>query len=788
MTNPRTTTSPPAKTLPIRRAPAARALLALVLPLALAVACDRTHSLDEIRTLQQSGRYADTIDDLRAHLEESPDDPELHLLYGTALSRTGAARVAVWSLRKAAESPDWTVPATLELSAAQARASNWDEAIAAADAVIEIDPENVPAHLMRGEARLSKGVDPEKALEDFELVLAADPTQLSALNSRASILLLLGRIDEAAEAIDQLEALVARNPADQEGQSGLCAAQAVLRQERGEIEDAEKRFDDCLEQFPSHRVLVEAAVTFFDARGDAARSDAILTKALELEPMMLVYRRTLAMRAEEAGDSVRALALLKEGLVSDNPEVRAALWTDVTNYHLDRDELPEAVAAYEEALALVENPPQIAILTHADLLARAGRHADALRVAKGLDNDAYVGLIEARVALDQGDPKRALARLDQVFPTWPNNAGARYYAARAAERMGDFARAVEEYRQAVRSAPYETEAGLRLAKLHLAAGSYGEAWDNVSQYVAIQPGDPEGARVMVAAAARDPKADLHALLGQFRQVGLWSPAVAVRLAWLSEHESPDAALKWLDGLPGPAPDWTNPMLAEALRARVLVLCDAGRTDEARALVAAALAAHPDEADFNEIEAALLERSDADPAAIEAAYQAALALDGRQPQALEGLARQLEANGDSEGALELYDRATHAAPESTSAARRAARLAGRTLGEAAAEKRWTALLDEHPWDHEAAEVLAALRRTRGELDATTLDYAERAVMFGGGAEARALLVAVHEARGEKERAAEVARAFAEGKPIPPRKSKAATASEEAKGKGLEQGAG
>ena len=82
------------------------------------------------------------------------------------------------------------------------------------------------------------------------------------------------------------------------------------------------------------------------------------------------------------------------------------------------------------------------------------------------------------------------------------------------------------------------------------------------------------------------------------------------------------------------------------------------------------------------------------------------------------------------------------------------------------------MKEHPWNAEAARSLVEMRLARNETGAVTLDYAERAVMFGGGKEANALLIRVHEARGEVERARVVAKALEEGKPIPPRNPTAA----------------
>ncbi len=159
-------------------------LLASSSLLALVSGCNREPSLEEIRALQAEGRYAETVEPLRHRLESTPDDPETHFLYGTALSRTGAARVAIWSLRKAAETAAWKVPATLELSSAQSSSGNWQAAIDAASAVIEAEPDNLPAYVLRGEAYLNEGEHPEHAIEDFDFVLDQDPTNRAALSSR----------------------------------------------------------------------------------------------------------------------------------------------------------------------------------------------------------------------------------------------------------------------------------------------------------------------------------------------------------------------------------------------------------------------------------------------------------------------------------------------------------------------------------------------------------------------------------------------------------------------------
>lgn len=741
--------------------------------------CDRTASIEEIKAMQGAGRYEESIEPLRKRLEATPDDPETHLLYGAALSRTGAGRVAVWSLRKAAENPEFELEATLELAGAQARVGNWKEAIAAAETVLELDPENQTARILRGEAYINDGQKPEKAIEDFDHVIEADPTHLQALTSRASALLMLNRVEEAAETIDQIEEVTAKSPASESTQAQLCTVHAVLSQERGKLEEAEKKFDECLVQFPSDAAVVDAAITFFDGQSQPERSDALLEKALELAPYSISYRRALALRKEAQGDSAQALEIFEQGLETDDRELKVAVYTELTNYHLDRDEVLEAIAAWEKALALVDEPTQSAILSHADMLARAGRHEDARRVAKSLDNAEFANLIEARIALDEGDPKRALEHLDKIFPSWPNNAGARYYAARAAEQLGDFARAVEEYRQSIRSAPEQTEAALRLAKLYRAGGALAECFSNAWQYVTVYTEDPEGARTIVSCATRDEKSTLQGLFRQLWGTKLWPAAVATRLHSLAELNGPERALEWLAEITGPTADLTNPFFAELLREQVRLQLSIGRKADAEKSVAAALAAHPDDGALLEIHALLLESTAAEPAAIQAAFEAAVSKDPKNWLALEGVARAKERSGDLAGAIEAYDGSTKIHPESPEAARQAALLATKAgATPEAIAKRWLDLLKEHPWDGPAAAVYARMLLDRGDTDATTLDFAERGVLFGGGKEAEKLLITVHEARGEKDRARQVAKAFAEGKPIPPRKSAAAKAAGDA----------
>jgi tetratricopeptide (TPR) repeat protein len=741
------------------------AALFLVVLVVGSIGCDRGLSVDDIRRLQRQGRFEETLDPLREMLAARPDDPQVNYLYGVALVQTGDARLAVWALRKAAEDPDYKLAASVELSAAALHAGNFEEAISVASRVLEENPDHLVARFVRGEAYMTEGKRPELALEDFESVLDLEPDHAPALTARATALLMAGRVEEAAEAIAGLNEKAEELSADEATRARLCATRAVLATERGRNEEALAGFEECLERYPGFAIVIEPAVSFFDQRGNRARATAILTEALELSPGSQRFRSALASRASARGDLDEAEAILKAGTELESAQVRAAAWTALTNHYLlERHDVSSAVEAYEQAMAVSEDPPPLAVLSYADLLARDGQHERALEVASQLENEDYRGLIEARVHLNEGRPAEALARLDEVLPSWPNNAGARYYAARAAEQLGDFSRAVEEYRQSIRSAPEQTESALRLAKLYLAAGARRNAWSSAGQYYRAHPTDPESVRVILQTASTADNEALRELFFRLRGTPQWPVAVAARADTVAEAQGPEAALKVLADTEDI--DYTASLNSELLRSHVVHLLAAGRKDEARQMVEGALEAGPENAHFHEILGLVLEAEGAPVESIRAAYERAIDIYPQHVRALESLGRLAEAQGAVDEALASYDRATEAYEEWSDAAHRAAALALREGRSEEAERRYMVLLRQHPWDAEGSMALTELRLARGVADDTTLQLAERAVLFGGGEEAQQLLVRVHEARGESERAAQVAKAAEAGERVAP----------------------
>jgi Tfp pilus assembly protein PilF len=145
------------------------------------LACGGGDPLEDALRRQAQGDFAGSIEPLRTVLEERPDDPEVNYLYGRALTATGQPSLAEWALRRAAQDPEWIVPAGSQLAVSALWVGNFNTAIDMSTQVLEVDPDNVDVLLTRAQAYGRSRLNSEKAIEEADRVLALDPTRTAAM-------------------------------------------------------------------------------------------------------------------------------------------------------------------------------------------------------------------------------------------------------------------------------------------------------------------------------------------------------------------------------------------------------------------------------------------------------------------------------------------------------------------------------------------------------------------------------------------------------------------------------
>ena len=708
-----------------------RVLGAFWLVLAL-VACgcgEPEDPLEEIRALRQERRFGQMLEPLRRLIDADPSRAEAHLLLGEALLSTGQAGLAVWPLRRASESPEYAVEAGLLLTQAMLESRTAPDALAAVERVLELEPENQAALSLRIDAYLATG-KLEEALAEMERVLESDPENLQVLVPRVTTLIGLERIDEAEVALDEAQQRLdaAGEDAPQVTRGRLCIARALFAFEKGEEGLSEERYAECLEAFPTDRLVVTESVAFADRQGRPEQGTEILEQALEASGDGY-FRVGLARRLGARGAPEEEERLLREE-AEERPSQRN--WFALADFYVVRDRFDDALVAFEQALALPPAASPMLRFAYADTLVQAGRYDEAHAVGEQLEQAELRSLIRGRILLDQGNPQAALAEFEAGLRLWPNNAAGRFLAGQAAERIGRFERAISEYREALRAGAAVTEAGLALAPLHAQQRDFDGALAAIQSYVQRHGQDPEGyvVGVRIAQRANRPGVAREGLDRLAKLPGQAGRALALEVGLVAEVRGAEAAVAVAEKS---ALDLTDPENHEALAALLLQLSELGRHDQARARIRAALKAHPESASLHAIDGDVLRAAGASRDDVDAAFQRALALDAGSVAALVGLAESAAAAGERRAAIDLYERAL--AIEDAAAVDLAAAELLLEQGEAdAAVERLRKLMDRHPREAAAAMLLARRLLESGDLDGAR-DFAGRAAWFrepGAGA--------------------------------------------------------
>ena len=667
-------------------------------------------TLETVEALHAEGKWDEALSILAEMLEANLQDPELNYLYGLTLIETGEPGLAIWPLQRAVDSASWAEPGGLLLARAFMTSGNYEDGLATVLEVLRLNPDNVAGLSLAVQARLSLNLEAD-ALPDIERLIALEPNNSIPRSWYVTALIGLKRLDEAEEALVKLRGLSSERDADNDALAAwLCAVHAVFAWEKGDVVEASALFEGCLTASPTDYEVVSKALAFFDGEGDFERGTALLRVAHEGAPEMIVYRASLAERLQVLGRFEEGEVLLLEG-ASTYPSF--STWSSLANFYIAAESYAKASAAIEQAVAASSDPPPSLIFMQADLFVEQGKLQAAREVAEGLTSPLS-DMLEGKILLEEGRPAEALEALEVGIQLWPNNALARYLAALAAEQLGDFDRAISEYRDSLRADAAYTDAGLRLSRLMRRLRNYRQALVAIRMHAEAHPRDVEALIEMVMVTRQTGPAELMTQsvsnLSQLPdQVGR---ALAESTHIIANASGPEAARKAIEeaGL-----DLDLAVNAEALEAWAQY---AEATGDSAAVLARAdrlLVDSPQSPLLHEIRARALTASGGTPKAVEAAYGRALEFGGERPTALAEFAQSVGARGETEAALALYDRAIRADPEDGKNAWAAIELLQTRAPERSAEieSRLEALLRNDPPHARASGTLARILLDRGE---------------------------------------------------------------------------
>lgn len=268
-------------------------------------------------------------------------------------------------------------------------------------------------------------------------------------------------------------------------------------------------------------------------RGSVAQARYELDQITRIDPRQWRAWRELGGHAFDFSRYAEAVRYLEEALALDLPAAeRQQVLLELAQSHFFRREYAEAVERFDQA-----TPTPLSEALKAEALASLGRRDEslaALTQAAALDRtDRTVRLVTARLAIQDGEPERAVDPLLQQLQVNPHDRECRFQLSQAYSALG---RADE--------AAAERE---KFAELDRQFDRY----TDLSTRVTTEPGN---------IPLREELAELCAQLGQQTQAASWRRAVQIlRQEQASREPDGDSVLEeTTDGRRGSAPATPDP--------------------------------------------------------------------------------------------------------------------------------------------------------------------------------------------------------------------------------------
>ncbi|UCE85206.1 MAG: tetratricopeptide repeat protein [Deltaproteobacteria bacterium] len=740
------------------------AALALAVCALWSVACGSPPLEERFTDIQQmlaQSRFDDAIEELREILDTDPENARANFMLAIAFQRTNQPTLAVWPLEKAFNDAEYQIRAGLQLANLHLGLLNPTNAARVATRLIEIAPENVEAHRLRGRAYLAdKRFD--EALADAAWLIETDPTSAIGLVLKGSIYSDMQRYDEAEGAFRQAIELTAEDPADNE--RVWVVLTSFLAENIDDADRAEAGFAEAREVHPDSPALKNSYLAFLVKSERLEDAERLLREEIEREPENIQRRVALSNNLRAQGRDDEAEAVL-EAMTEDFPI--AAAWHVLGRSRLQRQDFAGAREALERAVELApEDEPLKFLLAEAQV--RDGDPEAARALVKTFERKPYQAFVEGLIAMEAEAFAEALDAFDEGLRNWPDNVGARYNAGLAARSLGDWERAINEFTEAARidmsatrntTDPFETEAALQLAYIFHQRANHRPALRWASVHLHHHPEDHR-AKLLIATTLREQGSLVQArkLLVEMLDTPVESDARS-ELAQL-EFDAGDVAAAWklLDG--------AEPGDLRSLSIAVEREVDAGNVDAALARLDRAEASGAYEAvELVSLRGRVLYVSGETQRAGET-FERALELDPDHAATIAGLATLRASHGQVDEAIEMFDRAAELEPENADHVYHAGQLLLQMGRTDAAEARLRTVARIDPGHAQARNDLAWLLSNDPSTLAEALRIGTEAYRLNDGSAYADTLGWIHYLRSEYPAAVDLLSRAAKGAPDDP----------------------
>lgn len=299
---------------------------------------------------------------------------------------------------------------------------------------------------------MNKKTDAVRLIEE---IIKENPKDTDAAAMRASLLLQGGSKEQVTEAVGDLQAAVSRTPQNHVLRLNLAKAHLA----KGDADQARVQLQEALKIRPDYTMAKIALAQIALQKGDFARCLDYSSQILAAEPNDV---RGLLLRAS-ALYGTRDLAGARkdlETILARFPNLGDALYM-MARVQLDSGLQPQAQATFEKMMQVNPSDPR-GLMGRVETLLQTGKGDEGLKVIEA----------ELKKAPDRNDLRNAYAN--------------------TAVRVGQYARAIEEFQKLLAVNPKDPSLVLRLAETYKRNGDDANAIKYFKQGGDLLPNDPVG--------------------------------------------------------------------------------------------------------------------------------------------------------------------------------------------------------------------------------------------------------------------------------------------------------
>ena len=244
-----------------------------------------------------------TTDYALLQLPSAPAQASLKTTVAIAWLRQGQEDKFRASIDEALKAKADHVPALIELVRASAQRGNIDEALAGLDKIPRQSSGADEAHKLRGDLLLYGKRDMDAAMVAYRDALQVNPSYLEGQAAVVQLLLLQGKTEAAAEALQRLAKAAPGKPQ-------TLYLQAMLAYAKNDLKAAQEHAQKLVTLTPENFRALELAGMTELRLGANVQAEALLAKALQLEAGLPMARRGLVTAYVRQGRLDKAMSAL----------------------------------------------------------------------------------------------------------------------------------------------------------------------------------------------------------------------------------------------------------------------------------------------------------------------------------------------------------------------------------------------------------------------------------------------------------------------------------------------